>query len=46
LEKVYRFFGIMNDAETKTPIIACKKADKMLKTADALTRDYVEKLKK
>ena len=45
LEKIYIFFEIMNASDTHTPIIVCKKADKMLRIADALTR-YLVKIKK
>ena len=45
LEKTYLFFQMMRDAGTMTPSLAIKKANGMLKDADALTQLYVNKLK-
>ncbi len=47
LERTYLFFEVMDDADTTTtPVLAIKKTDKMLKDADALTKMYVEALKR
>jgi len=45
LKKIYIFFEVMNASDSHTPIIVCKKADKMLKIADVLTQ-YLVKTKK
>jgi nitrate/nitrite-specific signal transduction histidine kinase len=42
LEKIYRFFEVMNDAGTLTPTLVIKKTDTMLQLSDELTRLYVE----
>ena len=41
LEKIYRFFAVMNTAETFTPTLVIKKTDTMLKLASELTALYV-----
>ena len=41
LEKIYRFFSVMNTAETFTPTLVIKKTDTMLNLASELTALYV-----
>jgi len=43
LEKTYLFFSVMNESGTFTPSLVVKKTDNMLKTADQLTRRFIEK---
>jgi len=42
LEKIYRFFEVMNTARTITPTLAIKKTDTMLEIASELTMLYVQ----